>query len=308
MLGHEKKRFVMTPKQFEDCLAIARSFVYDSPPCPQGRKNKVIGIFGGEPLMSPYFPDYVDIMCDMIPEPQHRGLWTSVHWPTYGHPTYGGSKSHVERLLNIEFARGNDFFEKESSGYLNWNMHTPDQTCEHHPMLLAIGDVVTSKQKQWDLIEKCWCNRDWSAAYSLDANNEPKFYFCEIASSFDRLMKLGTGLPLTPGVWDHDLTFVDTLQGGLRVRQPVGVYAHQVLSTCTRCGQALPLRQGRRDLDYIDDISLSNLDTLREAGSPMVQRGDINYVKGNYQQVRHPHYPGDYIKNGYHLGNKVNER
>jgi len=303
MLGHERKRFVMKPDQFETCVKVARDFIYQSPPCPQGRKNKVLGIFGGEPLMSPYFPDYVDILTYHVKEPVHRGLWTSVFWPTYKGP-YGLAKHHVARLLGFKEGEKQDV----DRGYLNWNMHNGpgslnQDRCEHHPVLLSISDVIKDETAKWILINKCWLNRDWSAAYSLDANNEPKFYFCEVASSFDRIMNLGTGLPVAPGIWDYDIHYSkDSLI-------PLGRYANQIKSTCTRCGQALPLPNGRRDLDNVDDVSQSNLMALQVTGSPMIERGDYYLANTtNYQKPRVPHYPGDYIKNGYHQGNRVNDR
>jgi hypothetical protein len=281
LLGHEKKRYIMTPEQFKDCVFVARDFIYDSPACPQGRTNKVLGIFGGEPLLSPFLPEYVDILIELVPEPQHRGLWTSVDWTVYNHARYGDAKPWVDRLL-------------AGQGYLNWNMHTEDQKCEHHPVLLSIGDVIKDEKEKWRLISQCWLNRDWSAAYALDANGEPKFYFCEIASSFDRVMRLGIGLPVEKNVWNHDLWFVENNDG---VQVPAGAYAHQIFSACGRCGQPLPLRAGRRDLDNIDDISPTNLASLRDVGSPMVERGD--YVEANpsdYVKPRFAHNPGSYIK------------
>lgn len=287
LLGHEKRRFIMTPDQFRDCLLVARDFLYRSPPDAQGR-SKVLGIFGGEPLMSPYFAEYVNIFCTLVPESKHRGLWTSVDWKTYK-GKYGDAKPLVERLL------GND-------GYLNWNMHTEEQHCEHHPVLLAIGDVIKNEKQKWNLINECWLNRDWSAAYSLDANGEIRFYFCEIASSFDRVMNLNSGLPVIHDVWNHDLWFVPNARG---VLVPQGVYANQIFSTCTRCGQALPLRGGRRDLDNTDDISPTNLVSLQDIGSPMVERGDFFEARPeDYVAMQHTHYPGNYIKSGGNQGNK----
>jgi hypothetical protein len=298
LLGHEKKRFIMTPDQFRDVVTVAKDFIYESPPCPQGRKNKVLGIFGGEPLLSPYFGEYVSILCEMVPEPEHRGLWTSVDWPNFVGPRYGPAKPFVEHLLND--AKG------VRKGYLNWNMHTVEQHCEHHPVLLAIGDVIKDEKRKWQLISECWLNRDWSAAYALDSRSQVKFYFCEVASSFDRVMNLDSGLPVTKGVWNHDLWFVPNGDG---ILVPAGAYAGQIFMTCNRCGQALPMKAGRRDLDFVDDISPMNLTSLRDVNSPMMSRGDFFEANpDDYQEPKHRHYPGSYIKEGYHKGNKVNER
>lgn len=294
LLAHEKKRYFMTPEQFSKCVMVARDFIYESKPCPQGRKMKVLGIFGGEPLMSPYFPDYVTILCDLVPEPEHRGLWTSLDWKNYVHPRYGNAEWLVNKLLN-----GDGKLERK--GFLNWNMHTEQNHCEHHGNLIAIEEMIPDKKEMWSLINKCWLNRDWSACYALDKEGEPKFYFCELASSFDRVMGLGTGLDVTPYIWNGDLYLEPDANG---ILQPKGPYANQVLSTCTKCGQALPLQHGRRDLDNIDDISPGNLKLLQIAGSPMVERGDYEVVSG-YEKPSSAHHPGTYIKSGTILSSRV---
>jgi len=142
-------------------------------------------------------------------------------------------------------------------------------------VLAASQDMVPDEKKRWDLISKCWVQTEWSSAYALDYNNEVKFYFCEVASSFDRVFNLGTGLPVVDGVWSHHLWFERDEKGILR---PHGPYAKQILATCNRCGAAMKL-PGRRDLDNTDDISLSNLVPLTVLGSPMVRKGQINEVK-----------------------------
>ncbi len=285
LLAHEKKRYFMTPEQFRLCVTVAQDFVYGSPPCPQGRRMKVLGIFGGEPLMSPHFADYVDILCELVPEPEHRGLWTSVPWETYVGPRYGEARPLVERLLNDDTGR---------RGFLNWNMHDVGNECQHHGNLIAIKDMIPDRKEMWGLINKCWLNRDWSACYALNAKGEPKFYFCELASSFDRVMDLGTGLEVKPGVWDYDLSLEPDKDG---ILQPTGKYATQILSTCPKCGQALPQECGRKDREWKDDISKSNLQLLQIAGSPMVERGDYELIEG-YTPPVVAHHPGTYIKKG----------
>ncbi len=294
MLGHEQKRNIMTPDQFQQCIRVAKDFVYNSPPCPQGRINKCIGIFGGEPLMSPFFPEYVEIACAEIPEAWHRGLWTSFDWPKYEHPKWGAATPLVHKLLGFTP-------DGKTRGFLNWNMHDEANLCEHQPVLIAIKDVVKDEKQMWELINKCWLNRDWSAAYALNHENEPKFYFCEIASSFARAMHIDTGLPVEPGVWNHDLELVPDENGILR---PTGPYANQITTCCTRCSQPLPMKKGRRDFDLKDDISQTNLDQLIQIGSPMVKRGDYELFDQpkidayNASVVKDGHYPGQYIKKG----------
>lgn len=282
LLGHEKSRYFMTPDQFEAVLKVAVPFLHHggkdlglklnrnnmkAPP-----RKKVLGIFGGEPLMHPQFPELVDLMCQYIPEQFHRGLWTSFDWVNGEHKKWGKYRDQVVRLLGNKPTGDVHDFE---NGYINWNMHEEQQPCEHSPVLVAVRDVVKEEKERWQHISKCWLQTEWSAAYSLDYNREVKFYFCEVAGAFDRVLNLGTGLPLEDGVWSHHLWFEPDDKG---VLQPHGPYAKQILSTCLRCGASLEL-PGRRDREFVDDISPSNLVALTAAGSPMVEANQFVRVE-----------------------------
>jgi hypothetical protein len=88
----------MSPECFEKAVISVKDFPLTSDPCPQGRR-KVVGIIGGEPLLHPEFPTLVDIMIKHIPNPAHRGLWTSKDWKNGSHPRWGAYAPHVYRLL-----------------------------------------------------------------------------------------------------------------------------------------------------------------------------------------------------------------
>lgn len=297
LLGHEKKRYYMSVEQFESVLKVATPFIKHSH-VDMGMKvnrndgkwphrKKVLGIFGGEPLMHPQFPELVDLMCEYVPEP-NRGLWTSFDWVNGEDKRWGPYRPQVERLLG---KNPTGSVTDISTGYLNWNMHEEDQPCDHSPVLVAADDVVKDKQERWEKISKCWIQTEWSAAYALDYNNEVKFYFCEVASSFDRVFNLGTGLPLEDGVWSHHLWFEPDEQGILR---PHGPYAKQILSTCGRCGGSLKIK-GRRDREFVDDISPMNLVPLTAAGSPMVKKGK-NVAVESLQGPNEDPQPWEYQK------------
>lgn len=298
LLGHESKRYYMTLDQFETILKVAAPFLHHSPPergLKQNRGNpamrprkKVLGIFGGEPLMHPKFPELVDLMCKYVPK-KHRGLWTSFDWAEGESKVYGPYRPHVERLLGEN--PGGNVFDDSDGGYLNWNMHEESQSCHHSPVLVAINDVEKDEKKKWDTIEKCWVQTEWSAAYALDYNLEPKFYFCEVASSFDRVFNLGTGLPVEEGVWSHHLWFERDDKGILR---PKGPYKRQIQSTCGRCGCSLKL-QGRRDREFTDDISPSNLVALK-GSSPMVRKGQYVEHDGKTDSNKKSPEPWEYLK------------
>jgi len=303
LLGHETKRYFMSPEQFEQCVKVAAPFIEHSRPDRGLQVNrerpglksrkKVIGIFGGEPLMHPKFPELVDILCQYVPQ-AHRGLWTSYDWVKGKSPVWGDYLPQVSRLLG-KMPNGNVFDTQSGNGYVNWNMHEEHQACSHQPVLVASAEVEPDEKTRWDLINKCWVQQEWSAAYALDFNDEPKFYFCEVASSFDRVFRLGTGLSVEPGVWSHHLWFEPDAEGVMR---PQGPYAKQILSTCNRCGSALKL-PGRRDREFRDDISPDNLLQLRLLGSPMVERGQFQVTSAaDYAPKEGPHAPYEYLKDG----------
>lgn len=290
-IGHIRKRYIMPLADVERAFAALADFPLDSDPCPQGRR-KVVGCFGAEAVFHPQFPQIVEIACAAIPEAHHRGLWCSQDFETYSHPKYGPVREHVYRLLGWSLQSG----RRPHSGYLNWNQHKPEQVCEHQPILVSIGDAVPSPRRRWELIEDCWVQREWSPIIGPDHTGELKWYFCEAAQTHDRLFNLGVGLPVEPGCWRGEIVFTDSDSG---IRQPTGRYAEQILACCSRCGAALPL-PGRRDLQFVDDISAENLTALRAAGSPMVGRGDfVEYIAADHPYDEAAHRAGGWKPQQY---------
>lgn len=278
LLQHEKQRYIMTPEQFETAVLAIKGFAQQRDCGRDGRRNRVVGIFGGEPLLSPHFPTYVDILCEHLPA-KNRGLWTSLDWRAYENKKYGRALPHVLKLFG-RFPKPHEPWQTGES-FLNWNMHEVDQRCEHQPLATSADMMVKDKKRRWELIEDCWVQREWSPAIALDANNEVKFYFCEVASAWDRVLNLGTGLPATPDCWKGDLWFEKDAEG---VPVPKGPYASQILSTCGRCGAALPWGQhGRLDREWRDDVTPDNRIALELVGSPMIKRG--HYVEWDESKI-----------------------
>lgn len=267
MLDHARTRYFMEPEVFARAVASVADFPYVSEPCPKGSRNegcrKTVWMIGGEPLLHPRFPELVDIMCAAIPDVDRRGLGTSADWQHGAHPRWGPYRPQVERLIGPNPTHNSK--GHRGRGYLNWNQHTEEERVHHQPVLVAAQEAVADERHRWELIEACWVQERWSAGLT------PKgFFFCEMAGEFDMIFDGPGGLPFEPGVWRGELRFEKTPGG---VPQPVGKFAEQIKRWCPQCGACLPLPP-RRDKEARDDISPSNLATLRALGSPRVRRGE----------------------------------
>jgi len=299
-VAHRKKKRPMTLDEFRKACEGNRDFPTKSAPCPQGRR-KVVGLIGGEPTMHPQFPEIVDIMCEVIPDVRHRGLWTSRNWKEYNHPVYGAVAPHVIRLIGEKHGgdtRGPS--SRHRGGFLNWNMHEAyanarklpvpayrKQECfsNHQPILVAISDVVKqgnlTEKRMWELISQCWVQREWSSS-----TNPGGSYFCEVAGSlahlyddYEHAKTLGD-----PKWWEGKIEFVEDERG---ILQPTGPFAEQIKKWCTQCGACLPLK-GRRDGDEIDDVSDHHREKLVQISSPRVNKGKVEVYNGEqYDETNH---------------------
>lgn len=284
LLDHARQRYFMSVECAERAILALKDFVTDSEPHPRKPRPKCIGLMGGEPLLHPEFPAIVDLMVRHIPDVRNRGLWTSRDWKTGSHPKWGPYQPQVERLVGPHGGTGR---EGGAGGWLNWNMHLPEMQVKHQPVLVASKDVVPDERERWNLIERCWLQRDWSSAVT------PKgFFFCEVAAHFDMVFEGPGGLPLEPGVWRGDLSFVTDEHG---IRRPTGPYAEQINRWCERCGVNVPLA-GRADAESTDDISASNFIPLQQLNSPRVRKGDYVLVQPEAQKAPEEWRPRKYVK------------
>jgi hypothetical protein len=234
LLAHARGRWDMSPEVFARAVEALVDCPAESPPDRRGRR-KVVGMIGGEPLLHARFPELCEIMIAGIRETRHRGLWTGMQ---YGRHPF---RVAVDRLIGPQ---------PSPIGYLNQNLH--DTECYHQPVLVAVEDLVQDERAMWELIDACPLQQEWSSTIT------PKvFFFCEVAACMDLVFDGPGGLPVTSACWRHDLA----------------VYREQIERWCPRCGVCLPL-EGRLDKEQVDDLSQSNLETLRRLGSPRVLAGD----------------------------------
>lgn len=168
LVPHMAKPFTMSLEQVETALKT----LIDYP----GH----IGIFGGEPLLHPKFPEICKLMQKYVPVKLRRELWTmGANWKKY--------KDIIEET-----------FYKEAIAY---NEHEKEQSCWHQPLQIAIEEVVKDKDLMWRIINNCWVQLRWSAAIT------PKgAYFCEVAAARAHLFGKPNGIPVEKGWWKRDLS------------------------------------------------------------------------------------------------------
>lgn len=216
------KPVVMTPEQFEQAVLSLHGY------------KGVIGVFGGNPAISPHFEAYCEILRGLVPFDQ-RGLWCN-HPRGKGkvcritfNPAHSNLNCHMSQEARDEFARDWPECERFLKGM--------DRDSVHGAPFVAIKDVEPSESKRWAMISDCDINRFWSALIGVVPGRGLRAYFCEIAYAQASLHADnpdwdGTGQPMP-----------DT---GLAVergwwKKPMTAYAEQVKLHCQACG--IPLRR-----------------------------------------------------------------
>jgi hypothetical protein len=209
---------VMTPDEFDTAVASLEGYW------------GVVGVFGGNPTVSPHFEDYCRILRARVPFEQ-RGLWSN-HPRDKGkiaritfNPRHSNLNCHMSGEAYDEFAR--DW--PESVPYLKGR----DEDSVHGPPFVALKDVVEDEAERWRLIGSCDINRFWSAAIGVVPGRGLRAYFCEIAyaqaalhaGADDAADWPDTGLEVVPGWW----------------KKPMADFEAQVRQHCHSCG--IPLRR-----------------------------------------------------------------
>lgn len=221
------KPVVMTPQQFE--VAVKSLCAVNSiggkliAPAYFG----VIGIFGGNPCVSPYFPELCEILKRYIPFDQ-RGLWSN---------NLNGHGVLCRKTFNPDVSNLNVHMNKEAYDEIrrDWPMANPKglEDSRHSPPFVAMQDMEDmTDDERWNLIGNCDVNQRWSALIGV-FRGELRGYFCELAGSQAMLHEAeqdypDLGVPIEPGWWNH----------------PISKFDSQVRYHCFACGH--PLR-GRGD-------------------------------------------------------------
>lgn len=213
---------VMSPQDFETAVRSLEGYF------------GVVGVFGGNPCVSPYFEEYCRILREHVPFEQ-RGLWSN-HPRGKGalcretfNPAVSNINVHLSEEAYQEFVR--DW--PESIPFLNGLQ----QDSRHGSPWVSLSEVYASgtqrpytDEEKWALIADCDINQLWSALIGVVPGKGLRAFFCEIAYAMCVLHATDpdwpdVGLEVTPGWW----------------RKPMEEFTAQVRQCCFQCG--VPLRR-----------------------------------------------------------------
>lgn len=267
LMGHipaHRRRFA-TLDEIDRAFAAVATWPEFRPTDYRGRR-RVVGVMGGEPLLHPRFAELVDLAVERIPDRRHRGLWTGLDWRSHKH------RAHVERLLGPNPTCDVRPVEPGACGFINENRHDPP--AYHQPILAAIGELIPDPALRRSYVARCWVQADWASAITPAG-----FFACEVAAAFDWALGGPGGFPLDGEPWLAD----------------AAACAEQLARYCDHCGAAAPL-PGRLDRDRLDDATPGNVERLRQAGSPGLDR-IVEVDPAGYRPEASPAWrPGQYLR------------
>jgi hypothetical protein len=171
-LARPGKPTFMSPEQFE---AAVRSLGFGSSDPYFG----VVGMFGGNPALSPHFPEYCRILHTLVPFNQ-RGIWcnnpmtldrAAMMRATFD-PSVSNLNVHLDRQAYQMFKQG-------------WPECSPvglTQDSRHSPVHLAMKDVILDESRRWELISGCDINQHWSGMIGV-FRGQLRAWFCEVAGA-----------------------------------------------------------------------------------------------------------------------------
>lgn len=163
LCGHHMKPYVMDVPTFKKAVDSLRGLP----------KTCLVGVMGGEPLLSPHFREYCEYLQTKFPKEQ-CGLWTCLP----------PGKEEYREVICTTF--GNIFI----------NDHTRSDIL-HSPVLVASKELNLPDWQKDHLIDKCWVQNTWSASI-----NPKGAWFCEVAGALAMLLDVkNLGWNVEEGWW-----------------------------------------------------------------------------------------------------------
>lgn len=220
-----RKAWFMKPEQFEQaCLSLKGYF-------------GIVGVFGGNPAISPHFEACCEILRRHFPREQ-CGLWCN-------HPM--GKGRTMRETFNPSVSNLNVHLSQEAWDQFkrDWPESQPfglTQDSRHSPPFVALRDVVIGEAERWELIAGCKINQHWSAGIGV-FRGQLRAWFCEIAMAQSILHQDEPDYP------DTGLKICDDCSasnfGVVWWKRDMIDFASQSRKHCHECG--IPL-QGRGEL------------------------------------------------------------
>jgi len=197
-----------------------------------------VGIMGGEPTLHPEFPKILNMLRDRFPIEQ-RSLWTMGYkWKEY--------YDDIQKTFLPE--------------NISYNDHSEDADVKHHPLLIAIDEVVEDKDLMFGFIENCWIQNRWSASI-----NTKGAFMCEVAAAMSYWLKWDFGMDVEPGWW--------------KVTPDDEIFKEQILSYCVNCSGCLPIPFKLKNEGTADLCSPMNYKRLKKTTKKESEIANIEQIR-----------------------------
>lgn len=165
----------------------------------------VIGVFGGNPAVSPKFPQLCEILAAHIPW-ERRGIWCN-------NPLSHGKL--MRKIFNPSVSNLNVHMDKWAYKAFkqDWPESRPvglESDSRHASGFVAMQDVIDDPEVIWEKISACDINQFWSAMI-CEFRGELRGYFCEIAGAQAMFHQTepdypDLGVPIEEGWWRKTMT------------------------------------------------------------------------------------------------------
>ena len=162
LCGHHRAPFFMSMDEFRRTVDSLKGY------------PSMLGIIGGEPLISPYISDMMTYLHGAFP-PEQCGLWSVF--------------PHGDKYVKL---RGQIC---ETFGNILLNDHSRSDIM-HAPILVASGEYFSNLDDLYMAADQCWVANRWSPSVT----NKGAF-FCEVAAELDQLFEGPGGWEVKPNWW-----------------------------------------------------------------------------------------------------------
>lgn len=156
LVGHHKHPYFMTIPEFQKIVDSLKGF------------PKMIGLIGGEPVISPFFAEQMKILREAFPREQ-LGLWS----------VFPKGEKYAKHREDICATFANILLNDHSRGDIM-----------HAPILVASGEYFKDPKDLYLAADACWVANSWSPGITPKGG-----FFCEVAGELDQLFD-------GPGGWD----------------------------------------------------------------------------------------------------------